>query len=229
MPNEDFKIEGIKGVSKSADMGAADLDASGQVSSTKERFDSFMQQESKVDNQLAKPEALVDEVQKPTPMDEVRRLNYKVEAIARASPETIKAKADELVAEIDSIHKKYSQFTQTDIKTSFQTLLKNRLSHIDDTLKIALSKVGLEHISPESQSTKNPIVVFLNSLSHGQDQLGRIGDSINQMQAKGINLNPVDMLAIQVNMHQIQQQLEFCTNCLNKALESTKTLMNVQV
>lgn len=228
MPEEDFKVESIKGVSKSLQKDPAELDA-GQVLASKDRFDLLMQQDSNVQTQIAKPEPIIEEVQKPSPMDEVRRLNYKVESIARASPETIKARADELVAEIDSIHQKYSQFTQMDIKTSYQSLLKNRLSHIDDTLKIALSKVGLEQSAAEIKRTTNPIEMFLNYLSHGQDQLGKIGDTVNRMQSKGLNLNPVDMLAIQVNMHQIQQQLEFCTNCLNKALESTKTLMNVQV
>jgi hypothetical protein len=37
------------------------------------------------------------------------------------------------------------------------------------------------------------------------------------------------MLAMQVKVGFVQQEMEFFTGMLNKALESTKTLMNVQV
>jgi len=37
------------------------------------------------------------------------------------------------------------------------------------------------------------------------------------------------LLAVQVKLSFVQQELEFFTNVLNKALESTKTIMNIQV
>ena len=42
-------------------------------------------------------------------------------------------------------------------------------------------------------------------------------------------ITPANMLAIQMKMGYVQQQIELFTSLLNKALESTKTIMNVQV
>jgi hypothetical protein len=42
-------------------------------------------------------------------------------------------------------------------------------------------------------------------------------------------ISPASMLAIQIKVGFISQELDFFTGILNKALESTKTIMNVQV
>jgi len=45
----------------------------------------------------------------------------------------------------------------------------------------------------------------------------------------GNQLSPATMLLIQIKVGYIQQEIELFTSMLNKALESTKTIMNVQV
>jgi hypothetical protein len=42
-------------------------------------------------------------------------------------------------------------------------------------------------------------------------------------------ITPANMLRIQMKVSYMQQEIEFFTAVLNKALESTKTIMNVQV
>lgn len=225
MANEE-SIEAIKGVGKA---GVGDKKIAKVPN--KDHFDSLMAKEAP-----AKPVAPptppppVEAVSKSSPMEELRKLSAKVDAISKASPAEISAQAQQLIAEIDVINKKFAPHAQTTIAPSYNALLKNRLSHIDDTLKIALSKAGLEYTPPvQAAGVTNPIEKFLGYLTHGQHQLEHLGQAIAQVQSKGMEVTPADMLAIQVKVNQIQQELEFFTNILNKALESTKTLMNVQV
>ncbi len=218
----DESIEAVKGIGKSTDKKVV-------TQPNKGHFDSLMAEESTT-KPSSLPPAPVEAASKPSPMEELRKLNSQVDAIAKASPEQIRAKAQQLIAEIDVINDKFAHQAQTKIAPSYQALMKNRLSHLDDTIKIALSKAGLEYTPPTTTpGITNPIEKFLGYLSHGQFQLEHLSDAIAQIQAKGTNITPVDMLAIQVKVNQIQQELEFFTNILNKALESTKTLMNVQV
>lgn len=162
-------------------------------------------------------------------MDEVSQLNKGPSNISNASPDSIKAQTKSAITQIDGIKTQLAQ-SQGEIKPSYQTLLRNRLTHIDDNLKIALNKAGVEHKAPPVGATenKNPISRFIGFLSNSQEQLGSLNAAVDAMSKSG-TITPANMLAIQMKMNQVQQQIELFTNLLNKALESTKTIMNVQV
>jgi hypothetical protein len=164
-------------------------------------------------------------------MEEVGKIHGNVSKISNISPETIKAQAKDLVAQIDGVKSQLAQ-SHTEIKPSYQTLLRNRLTHVDDNLKIALSKAGVEYTPPPSASTTgkvNPVERFISYLTNSQDQLENLHSTIDKFSVEGRELSPVNMLAIQMKMSYVQQQIELFTSLLNKALESTKTIMNVQV
>jgi hypothetical protein len=69
----------------------------------------------------------------------------------------------------------------------------------------------------------------LGLLTHGQTQLDTLTKDIGIMRQQQGEINPADMLLIQIKVTHIQQEIELFTSILNKALESTKTVMNVQV
>jgi hypothetical protein len=165
-------------------------------------------------------------------MDEVGKLNTNISDMSKLSPEAIKTQATNVISQLDQVKKQLS-LAQTEIKPSYQTLLRNRLTHIDDNLKIALSKAGVEYTPPSptvaNTGSSNPIQRFINMVSHSQHQLENLHSSVEKMSVAGTQINAVDMLAIQIKMGYVQQQIELFTSLLNKALESTKTLMNVQV
>lgn len=165
-------------------------------------------------------------------MDEVSKLNSKGGSFSSGTAEGIKVQAKDAISHIESVKTQLSQ-VQTEIKPSYQTLLRNRLSHIDDNLKIALNKAGIENTPSQQQTatvqtSQNPIHKFIDILTSSQNQLESLNTSIDSMVSKG-RLSPAGMLAIQIKMTYVQQQIELFTNLLNKALESTKTIMNVQV
>ncbi len=164
-------------------------------------------------------------------MDEVKRLNTQASTIGHLSPEDLKVQTSKTIAQIDQVKAQLSQ-VQGNLKPSYQTLLRNRLTHIDDNVKIALSKAGVEYTHPTQLAdtkTKNPIERFIGFLTHSQYQLENLNTTIDQLNITGAQLNPAAMLAIQIKVGYVQQQIELFTSLLNKALESTKTIMNVQV
>lgn len=116
------------------------------------------------------------------------------------------------------------------IKNSVQRLLKNKLGDINDNLKVAFAKAGLEYVPPEQRGLRtNPLVNFLDMLSSGQTNLERLSGHVEALAAHEDQIRPMDLLAVQIKVSHVQSQLEFFSNLLNKSLESTKTLMNVQV
>lgn len=165
-------------------------------------------------------------------MDEVKKLNTRVSSAARLTPEDLRHQAKDLITQIEKVKTQLSQ-PATEIKPSYQNLLSNRLSHIDDNLKIALSKAGVEYSAPQPTAiggtSSNPIERFLGFLTKSQYQLEHLNETIDQLNLKKAELTPAAMLTIQMKMGYVQQQIELFTSLLNKALESTKTIMNVQV
>ncbi|WP_042280593.1 hypothetical protein [Candidatus Protochlamydia sp. R18] len=165
-------------------------------------------------------------------IEEVGKLNTKVAKISTLTPEELRNQAQSVIAQIDQVKTQLSQ-TQAEIKPSYQNLLRNRLTHIDDNLKIALSKAGVEYTPPAAQVTDinspNPIKRFIGYLTSSQYQLEHLNQTIEHLNLTKVQMTPASMLAIQIKVSYIQQQIELFTSLLNKALESTKTIMNVQV
>lgn len=233
------KIEAVKKVSKALDSKAVDTtDYLERVQPNKEHFETLMnpQQNPATTPQVKDPNALTinattEQTNQQSLMDEVKKLNSKVNQVSELTPEDLKNQARQLVAQIETV--KTQLHAGESIKPSYQTLLRHHLTHVDESLKIALSKTGSEFTPPPEAAPKinpaNPLERFLSYLTHGQYQLEHLSQTIDELGLTKKELTPTNMLAIQMKMAQVQQEIELFTNLLNKALESTKTLMNVQV
>jgi hypothetical protein len=216
------KIEEISKVSKAGGKGAVDgSEVVERIAPDKEQFDSLMRQDITHSPQ--------QDVSRTNFMDQVRELNSRVEGVAKASPDSLIKQTHDAIAQIEEVKNKLSQ-PGVEIKGSVENLLNNKLSHIDENLKIALNRTGSEYIAPSAPATStNPIERFLGFLTHGQYQLQKIAQEVNAMHLNKTEISPANMLAIQIKMGYVTQEIEFFTALLNKALESTKTIMNVQV
>jgi hypothetical protein len=169
-------------------------------------------------------------------IQEMQNLNTQVSQISKTSrlkPDDLREQAKGIIAQIEQAKTQLSE-AQGEIKPAYQTVLRNRLTHIDDNLKIALSKAGVEYTPPPLASvgsnSASPIKRFIGYLSTSQYQLEHLHQTIEQLSlADANNLTPGSMLTLQMKMNMVSQQMELFTSLLNKALESTKTIMNVQV
>lgn len=247
----DYKqIEKIEKVTSKSKVGenAATSEPLERLPPDKEKFNSLMANDSSKANQtlevnktaqVEKTEIIPGDSRdarkidtaKSSLMDEVRNLDRQVNMAGRATPESLVAQAHDAIAKIDEIKSKLNTPT-LELKGSVQNILRSKLSHIDENLKIALNKAGVEYqapVNPTTAASQNPIERFLGFLTDGQSKLQSLANDVQVMHLNRKEISPASMLAIQIKVGFITQELEFFTAMLNKALESTKTIMNVQV
>lgn len=179
--------------------------------------------------------AAEDPVQKLSPIDEMSIGSNKIERVKSATVAQIVEQAEKTRASVQTPIAKIEevQNARPDVRVSpaHDALLTDKLIHVDSSLKTALNKVGVEVTAQEIQQSvgQKPLVKFLNMLSNSDRQLFTLVGEINAMQSSNERLTPEKLLAVQIKLSFVQQELEFFTNVLNKALEGTKTVMNVQV
>lgn len=172
---------------------------------------------------------------KLSPIDEMSSGGRTIERVKPVTVDQVIQQLDETRASIKAPIAKIeeAQNSRRDLRLSpaHDALLTDKLIHIDSSLKTASSKVGVEVTALEIQQTmgEKPLVKFLNMLSNSDRQMSTMVSEINALNNSKEKLSPEKLLAVQIKLGFVQQELEFFTNVLNKALEGTKTIMNVQV
>lgn len=224
----DDKIEKIEEISEQLKTDKPDLgqDAA-RASPNKEHFDSLMS----LDQQRLAPPIKTEASDKTTLLDQVSNINHKLDVVKHATPTQVADQARGVIAQIEEVKAKLAT-PDLELKSSVQTLIRNKLSHIDENLKVALNRAGLEYTPQAPTPATNlagPIDRFLGLLTHGQYQLQRLANDVELMGKDSSRFTPASMLSIQLKVGYVQQELELFANLLNKSLESIKTIMNVQV
>lgn len=109
-------------------------------------------------------------------------------------------------------------------------LLNNKLTDANSNLHAAAEKLGAELV-PLSQAPPSlgPIEKFLLFIGDGERQLASAQTQLRTIQAKGENINPADFLLMQIKLNKAQQEVEFSSMVLSKALEGIKTIMQIQI
>jgi hypothetical protein len=224
------KIDKVKNTAKIVEGGIDEVQNIERLPPNKDHFDSLVNNTSRQKSAQTPVSESVEAVTKSSLMDEVRNLNLKVDRFGKVNPKDLVAQADKVVDQIEAIKAKLKT-PDLDLKPATQNLLQNKLSHIDENLRVALSKAGLEYNPTAHLDNKNvnPIERFLGFLTNGQSQLASLGNEVTQMHLNGQEITPANMLRIQMKVGYISQEIDFFSAVLNKALDSTKTIMNVQV
>lgn len=144
---------------------------------------------------------------------------------------------------IESALKDMEQYN-FDLPASKEILLKGHINKAADGLEFVsdfIEKKSEGNVSfsdsikdgePSAKDLKNmvstPLKNFFSYITNSQDRINAMNGEISQMGEKG-QIGPADMLKVQVKMNKVQREVETFTNLLTKAIESTKTLMNVQI
>ncbi len=116
------------------------------------------------------------------------------------------------------------------LKASQRYVIKNKLSDAGTNLRAASARMGMpaqEGTSPVKGS--GPLVQFLQYVTDGMNQMESAKQQLNNLKNKGQNLTPGDFLLIQIKLNKAQQELDFTSVMLSKAVEDFKMLMNVQL
>ena len=122
------------------------------------------------------------------------------------------------------------QTKNLNLKQSQKYLLSSKLSNANQDIRSAAEKVGVKMGDPTFTSARrSPITKFLGLITDGQDQLNKTQEMIQNMKTSGGSLNPSELLTIQVKLAKAQQELEYSSVLLSKAVDDIKTMFNIQL
>jgi hypothetical protein len=127
--------------------------------------------------------------------------------------------------QIDRINSKQS-FT-TSLPQSTGKLLLDKAKGIRRDIQSLHKATGTEIPNAQTDISTHPIKKFFGYLTHGQTSLQELQQDLKKIDSKSFSMG--QMLGVQIKVLHIQQELDFFANVLNKSLESTKNLMNVQI
>lgn len=115
------------------------------------------------------------------------------------------------------------------LKQSQRYLLKNKLTDANTHLRAANAKMGAEIPQPPQPSGGGIIGKFLDYVSDGQSNLMSAQQQLLNLKGKGDTLKPADFLAIQLKLAHAQQEIEYASIMLSKAVDDLKMIFNVQL
>ena len=230
------KLEKIGEVSGNKGVGAVDhlQEDLPRVAPDKGQFDAILSSKTEQTNKIdvAKDTTTVN---KTSPMDVASEATRSGQITdVRATAKDVSVKAKETITQIDGIKGKLST-PGLQLPESDQKVLQNKLVHVDENLRTAMSKAGLEYnpgpqpIAAAGGKLENPIERFLGFLTNSQSQLANLSTELDDVHFNKKDMSPASMLRVQIKMNGITQQVEFFSAALNKALESIKQVMSIQV
>jgi len=118
------------------------------------------------------------------------------------------------------------------LKASQKYIVKNKLTDANASLRAANSKLGIDpsfSIGPSPNGASGPLGKFLDFVSDGMNQLESAKQQLSSLKSNGHNLTPGDFLTIQIKMNKAQQELDFTSVLLSKAVDDFKMMMNIQL
>ncbi len=115
------------------------------------------------------------------------------------------------------------------VNEAHKRLLDSKLKESNSLLRSAASKLGAEQVPETPSTSKNVIERFVGMVTDGQSQLLGAKKQLQNLKDKGEQINPGDMLLIQLKMNKAQQLLEFSSVVLSNAISSFKMLMQIQL
>lgn len=161
----------------------------------------------------------------PTPMDVTRGPSI---SSAGVSFDSLLAQTTQAKDSLGTVEKQLKD-KNLKLKRPQSHLVKQKLSDANEHIRAGGSKLGMK--LPEENIPKNlgPIARFIAMVNDGQNQLGAVQEQLKKMSAKGKQINPADMLSVQVKMGLAQQEIQYTSTLLGKVIQSFTQLMNTQL
>jgi hypothetical protein len=172
------------------------------------------------------------EIARESLMELAKKESQAVPKVA-ATPSELSAQASHLRLQMDKVSTGLKQLNNQNVQLPATDLQKmsTYIEHVNQGLRAVTSltkgvEVGATH---EIGKSKPPLLRFLSYLTESDKKLNSFVDELGGLKIGEQKLSPEVLLGVQIKLGFISQELEFFTATLNKALESTKTVMNVQI
>lgn len=119
------------------------------------------------------------------------------------------------------------------LKPSQRYLLRNKLTDANSHLRKANVKMGVDvdrlDEEKEAPNTGGIMGKFLGLISNGQRNIMAAQQKIIDLKSKGENLKPGDFLTLQIQLAHAQQEIEYASIMLSKAVDDMKMMFNIQL
>ena len=113
------------------------------------------------------------------------------------------------------------------LKPSQKYLLRNKLQEANQQIRQVAEKSGVDVGSPvNTLSRNNPLGKFLSLISDGEIKLNQAQTSLASLKAP---LSPAELLMMQFKLSRAQQEIEYSSVLLSKAVDDIKTIFNIQI
>ena len=204
-------------------------------SSRKVSFDTAME---KADPKKIAPKQEVAEVPPEASATKAQHISpielSKTQVTAPPTIEGISEQATRLQKQLQSVQESMKKVQVLDATPEQTNKMNTFIQHVDQGLEdiAKLTKkveVGSKKAIAAIGEDKPPLVRFLSYLTESDHKLDNFMTELGGLKIGQQKLTPDVMMAVQVKLGFITQELDFFTAVLNKALESTKTVMNVQI
>ncbi len=162
-----------------------------------------------------------------TPMDVITPGNIQT---PKATVNALISQTDTTQGHIHTMQKTLTANPNLKVRRSDQNLLQNKLENANDYLKAANKRMGVE--LPEASipsSQAGPVTRFLAFLTDGQNQLIAAKDRLQILSTKTGEINPGELLILQVQLSQAQQELEYSSTLLGKVVDISNKFMQLQI
>ncbi|HSX11722.1 MAG TPA: hypothetical protein VLF94_08415 [Chlamydiales bacterium] len=115
------------------------------------------------------------------------------------------------------------------LKRSQSHLVRQKLGDANGYIRAAGSKLGANMPEGKVPAGLTGIARFIAMVNDGQNQLVAVQQQLQQLSAKGEQINPGEMMAVQVKMNLAQQEIEYTSTLLGKVLTSINQIMTTQL
>lgn len=181
-------------------------------------FETFMQKEVKTATPLTKPVT-----QSPFDLPQMQNPLTKAPTV-----DALLSQAKAAQAVLGDLNTQL-QTPNLKLKQSQRYLLRNKLTDANAHLRSANMKLGAEPPPPPAPTAAGPMGRFLDFLSEGESNIQLAQQQLNKMKDKGDSINPADFLAVQLKISHAQQEIEYASIMLSKAVDDIKQLFSIQI
>lgn len=231
---EEYKrVEPISGSEPRRQVEALSSVESEETTTAKIKFDKAVDIADPSKVELRQKERVVSEVaaKEETRRESLVDLARKTAESPKAPPTIteIEAQATRIRTDIERPRALLLAVGEAKFDSATTAKLSSSIEHMDRALRdVSKLSSGVEAGTLVDQE-KPPLVRFLKYLTESDKRLSTTVQEVSALNTSTQKLSAEKLLAVQIKLNFIQQELEFFSNTLSKAVESVKTIMNVQI
>lgn len=141
---------------------------------------------------------------------------------------SISAQASQMQDSLGTVSKQLND-QNLKLKRPQNHLVRQKLSDANAHVRAAAAKLGIQIQEGKPPSGLSALSRFIAMVNDGQNQLLQVQEQLKKMAAHGANINPGEMLSIQVKMGLAQQEIQYTSTLLGKVIQSVTQLLNQQL